>query len=232
MDFKRLAAKQALSFVEDGMVIGLGSGSTTSVFIELLGEKLKGGILRDITGVPTSSETAHLARSMGIPLVSLAELAPESPLPSLDLAVDGADEVDPQLNLIKGLGHALLREKIVESHAQRFIVIVDESKLVPKLGRGPLPVEISRFEAELQVRWLNSLGFRAELWLGEDGIPILTDNGNYLARGWFSDGIPDPYGLARSLAERPGIVEHGLFLDMADQVVVAGSSGVQIKERS
>jgi ribose 5-phosphate isomerase A len=232
MNFKQLAARQALSYVEDGMILGLGSGSTTKIFIEMLGEKVKDGSLQDLTGVPTSKETARQARSLGIPLVSLAGLSPESPSPTLDLAVDGADEVDPQLNLIKGLGHALLREKIVESHARRFVVIVDESKLVPKLGRGPLPVEISPYEAEIHVRWLQSLGYQAELWLGEDGSPILTDNGNYLARCWFSNGIPDPYNLARTLADRPGVVEHGLFLDMADLVVIAGAQGVQIKERS
>lgn len=232
MNFKRLAAQQALNFVEDGMVIGLGSGSTTKIFIELLGEKIRDGDFQEITGVPTSNETARQARSLGISLVSLAGLSPESDIPVLDLAVDGADEVDPQLNLIKGLGHALLREKIVESHARRFVVIVDETKLVPILGRGPLPVEISPYEAGVHVRWLKGLGFRAELWLSDDESPILTDNGNFLVRCWFPDGIPNPYSLARTLAERPGIVEHGLFLDMADLVVVAGSGGVQIKERS
>ncbi len=232
MNFKQLAAKQALSYVEDGMVLGLGTGSTTKIFIEMLGEKIRDGELQEITGVPTSNETANQAGSLGIALVSLAGLSPKSSLPSLDLAVDGADEVDPQLNLIKGLGHALLREKIVESHTRHFVVIVDESKLVAKLGRGPLPVEISQYEAEVQVRWLEGLGIRAEMWLDEDGSPILTDNSNYLARCWFSDGIPDPYSLARTLADRPGIVEHGLFLDMADLVIVTGPHGVKLKERS
>lgn len=231
MNFKQLAAQQALSFVEDGMVIGLGTGSTTRIFIQLLGEKVKDGNFQEITAVPTSDETALQARSLGIDLVSLTGLSPASDLPVLDLAVDGADEVDPQLNLIKGLGHALLREKIVESHARRFVVIVDETKLVPRLGRGPLPVEISPYEAGVHVRWLKSLGLRAELWLGDDQSPIRTDNGNFLARCWFLDGISDPYSLARTLAERPGIIEHGLFLDMADQVVVAGSGGIEIKER-
>jgi ribose 5-phosphate isomerase A len=153
-------------------------------------------------------------------------------LPHLDLAVDGADEVDPSLNLIKGLGRALLREKVVEIHAERFIVIVDESKLVPRLGsRGPLPVEILPFEAEVHVRWLNSLGCKAELWRDDNGSPVVTDNGLFMARCWFEGGIPDPYVLAELLSKRPGIIEHGLFLDMADMVVVAGKQGIRILER-
>jgi ribose 5-phosphate isomerase A len=147
------------------------------------------------------------------------------------MAVDGADEIDPQLNLIKGLGRALLREKVIEMHARRFIVIADESKVVERLGRGPLPVEILPFEHQVQVRWLNTLGCRAALWLETDGSPVITDNGNYLARCWFETGIPDPYALARNLADRPGVIEHGLFLDMGSRAVVAGSSGIQVMER-
>jgi ribose 5-phosphate isomerase A len=143
--------------------------------------------------------------------------------------VDGADEVDPDLNLIKGLGRALLREKIVACHAECFLVIVDVSKLVTRLGtQAPLPVEIVQFEAAAHVRWLNTLNCRAELWLEADGSPIVTDNGNYLARCWFADGIEDPCALARCLADRPGIVEHGLFLEMATAVIAATSVGTQI----
>ena len=231
MNLKQQAADQAFSYVESGMVIGLGSGSTMTYFIDMLGEKIMGGYLHDIKGVPTSAETTRQAQALGIPLVSLAELDPGKPLPSLDLAVDGADEIDPDLNLIKGLGWALLREKIVEIHARRFIIVADESKLVPKLGRGPLPVEIIPFEAEAHVRWLNTLDLQAELWLEEQGDPVITDNGNYLVRCWFDDGIPDPHALARSLVEHPGIVEHGLFLDMADLAIIAGIDGIQLKER-
>ena len=228
MDLKRQAAIYALNYVKDGMLLGLGSGSTSSIFIELLGERLQAGALNDIRGVPTSQETARLARQLGIPLVTLAECGDT---PVLDLAVDGADEVDPQLNLIKGLGRAALREKIVEIHARRFLVIGDASKAVPRLGQGPLPVEIVTFESEVHVRWLNSLGCRAELWRAADSSPVVTDNGNYLVRCWFEGGIPDAYALARTLADRPGIVEHGLFLDMADEVALAGSAGMQIMER-
>ena len=151
----------------------------------------------------------------------------------MDLAVDGADEVDARLDMIKGLGRALLREKIVEVHARRLVIIVDESKLVPRLGtRGPLPVEILPFEAPAHIRWLNGLGCRAELWLEDDGLPVRTDNGNYLARLWFPRGIRHPRALARKLAARPGIIEHGLFLDMADTVIVATESGIKLLERN
>jgi ribose 5-phosphate isomerase A len=231
MNLKYEAANQAVQYVKDGMTLGLGSGSTSAVFVDILGEKFKRGEIRDIVGVPTSEDTAQRARGLGIPLMKLEESASSPALPVLDLAVDGADEVDPQLNLIKGLGRALLREKITEIHARRFIVIVDESKIVSRLGRGPLPVEIVPFGAEVHVRWLNSLGCRAELWVEADGSPVVTDNHNYLARCWFDGGIPDAYALDRALAERPGIVEHGLFLDMATEVVVAGENGIRILER-
>lgn len=226
MNLKQLAASRALDLVHSGMRLGLGTGSTTAFFVDLLGQRLKEGTLQDIQGVPTSQATAQQAAALGIPLISLSEVD------MLDLAVDGADEVDPDLNLIKGLGKALLREKVVEVHAHQFVVIVDESKIVPRLGsRGPLPVEIILFEAATHVRWLNTLGCRAELWLNENGQPAVTDNGNYLARCWFSEGIPDAYALARALADRPGIVEHGLFLNMASQVIVAGSEGIRLLER-
>jgi len=225
MDRKQQAARQALTYVRSSMVLGLGTGSTATHFVDMLGEQIATGTLWDIVGVPTSERTAERARTLGIPLTTLADL------PRLDLVVDGADEVDADLNLIKGLGRALLREKIIVVHADRFLVVVDESKLVLRLGRGPLPVEIVPFSAEAHVRWLNTLGCRAELWREADGYPIVTDNGNYLARCWFSDGIADPHALARTLADRPGIVEHGLFLDMATRVVVAGAEGVRILER-
>jgi ribose 5-phosphate isomerase A len=225
MNLKRQAAREALTYVRDDMVLGLGTGSTTAYFLEELGEKLRTGALQGIVGVATSRGTEQRARDLGIPLTSLADHA------RLDLAVDGADEVDPQLNLVKGLGRAVLREKIVEIHADRFMVVADESKLVSRLGRGPLPVEVSAFGAEAHVRWLSSLGCRAELWLEEDGSRIVTDNGNHLVRCWFPGGIADPYALADELANRPGILEHGLFLDMATAVVVAGPSGIRTLQR-
>lgn len=225
MNLKQLAAQKALEFVESDMVLGIGSGSTTACFVDFLGEKIASGRLRNVVGIPTSEVIARQARGLGIPLGALSEH------PAIDLAVDGADEVDAQLDLIKGLGRALLREKVVEVHARRFVVIVDESKLVPRLGmKGALPVEIIKFEVAAHIRWLGSLGCRAELWLEENGEPIVTDNGNYLARCWFEEGIPDAYQLAQQLAYRPGIVEHGLFLGMASQVIVAGEEGIRILE--
>jgi len=226
MNLKHQAAERALNFVESGMTLGLGTGSTTTHFIELLGGSLNRGLLDDIHAVPTSEKTAKLARRLGIPLTNL-EMNPQ-----LDLAIDGADDVNPQLDLIKGLGRALLREKIVEIHAKRFIVIVDESKLVSNLGeRNPLPVEIIPFQSPATIRWLNTLDCHAVQWIEEDGSPVITDNGNYLVRCWFDGGIADPHSLARALADRPGVVEHGLFLDMADLVIVASSDGIHIMER-
>jgi len=231
MNLKQQAAERAMAFIQDGMVVGLGTGTTTAHFTRLLGAKLRSGELKNVVGVPTSKETARIAQTEGIPLVALAELSPQQAIPKFDLAVDGADEIDGNLNLIKGLGRALLREKIIETHADIFLVIADETKLVPRLGQGPLPIEIVQFEYGAQLRWLTSLGCRAELWLEESGEPIITDNGNYLVRCWFTDGISDAYQLARIMADQPGIVEHGLFLDMADSAIIAGAEGVQVKER-
>jgi ribose 5-phosphate isomerase A len=225
MNLKERSARHALSYVRDGMVLGLGSGSTHAFFLELLGEQIRTGTLTGIVGVPTSEATAGRARALGIPLATLADHA------RLDLAVDGADEVDGDLNLIKGLGRAMLREKIVETHADRFVVVVDESKLVRRLGQGPFPVDVVPFGLEAQLRWLNTLGCSAQLWLEEDGSPVVTDDGNVMVLCNFSGGIADPYALARTLADRPGIAEHGLFLDMATDVIVAGRDGIRVLRR-
>ena len=225
MNLKERAARQALTYVRSGMVVGLGSGSTSAHFVDVLGQEMQAGALQDIVGLPTSRATEERARGWGIPLTTLAEQ------PRLDLVVDGADEVDADLNLIKGLGRALLREKIVEIHADCFLVIVDESKLVRRLGQGPLPVEVVRFGLEAHLRWLNTLGCRAELRLEDDGSPVVTDNSNYMVLCRFPEGIEDAYGLARTLANRPGIVEHGLFLDMADEVIVAAPQGTRVLRR-
>jgi ribose 5-phosphate isomerase A len=225
-EYKQRAAQQAIQYVEDGMVLGLGTGSTTAFFIDLLAEHLQTGIIKNVLAVPTSTATAVRAQELNIPLTSLARR------PRLDLAVDGADEVDSDLNLIKGLGRALLREKIVEIHADRLVIIVDETKIVSRLGQGPLPVEVATFEVDAHVFWLNTLGCRAELWHELDGSPVVTDNGNHLVRCWFEEGIEDVYKLARVLSDRPGILEHGLFLDMASQIVVGGADGVRVIERT
>lgn len=225
MNLKQQAAHHALQSVQSGMVLGLGSGSTTAYFVDMLGEAIQTGKITNILAVPTSVATTKQAKELGITLTSLDKH------PVLDLAVDGADEVDPQLNLIKGLGRACLREKVVEINARQFIVIVDESKIVQKLGtRGPLPVEIIRFEAQAHVNWLNTLGCRAEFWYEENGEIVVSDNGNYLVKCYFENGIPDAYQLNDQLAKRPGILEHGLFLDMATQVIVAGANGIYTLE--
>jgi ribose 5-phosphate isomerase A len=226
VDLRQAAAACAIEYVQDGMVLGIGTGRTTRCFIDLLGEKLQKKEIENIQVVPTSEASAARLRELSVPLTSLADR------PDLDLAVDGADEVDPDLNLIKGLGRALLREKVVEIHARQFIVMIEENKLVKRLGSiGPVPVEILPFEAPAHVDWLKSLADRAELWLEANGTPVVTANGNYLARCWFKDGITDVYALAQKLDHRPGILEHGLFLDMASRVIVAGLRGNVILER-
>lgn len=227
MNLKQRAAERALAFVETGMVLGLGSGSTVAYFTSMLGKCLRDGPLTNVRGVATSEETAARAREYGIPLTSLAECG------RVDLTVDGADEVDPDLNLIKGWGRALLREKIVAVHSDLVVIIVDDSKLVPRLATtGPVPLEIVPYEAAAHVRWLATIGSRAELWLEDDGRPIITDNGNYLARCWFADGISDLAATARLFADRPGILEHGLFIGLVDAVMVSGPCGVRTMERA
>ncbi len=229
MDLKFIAASRALELVQDGMILGLGTGSTANYFIDLLAEKIVQGQLKHIAGVPSSTVSAERAARQGVPLISLADAIRRRGGKPLELAIDGADEVDPALNLIKGLGRALLREKILAVHGRRFVVMVDESKLTARLGsRCPLPVEILPFEAEAHVYWLNTLGCRAELWREADGAPVVTDNGNYLALCCFEAGIPDAVEVAERLAARPGIIEHGLFLGLASQCIVAGAAGVRV----
>jgi ribose 5-phosphate isomerase A len=231
VNLKQIAAIHALEFVKNGMKVGLGSGSTARYFIQALGERWISGGISDLLCVSTSTETTNLAREFGLPLVSLSELIIQGNNPTLDLAVDGADEVDPQLDLIKGLGKAALREKIVEMHARRFVVIIDESKLVTRLGRGPLPVEIIPLEADVTVQWIKSLGCRAELWHDEIGTPVKTECDHWLVRCWFPEGIRNPKKLAEILERRIGIVDHGLFLGMTTDVVVASEKGVKVIKR-
>lgn len=224
-ELKREAALHALRYVESGMVVGLGTGSTAAHFIDLLGQALRTGNLRDLVGVPTSEATARRARDAGIPLSTL------DAFPTLDLTVDGADEVDPNLDVIKGLGRALLREKIVAVRTRTYVLVVDETKLVGRLGRGPLPVEIVPFGATVHVKRLAEIAGRAELWREADGSPIVTDNGNYLARCWFPDGIVDSHELAQTLVAWPGVVEHGLFLDLVDAVIISRPDGTEVVKR-
>lgn len=223
---KKQAAEKAVEQVQSGMVLGLGTGSTTRYAIIKIGELWQAGDLTDIVALPTSEKTVELAQSYGIPLTTLDKQ------PKLDLAIDGADEVDPQLNLIKGHGGALLREKMIESAADRFIVVVDTTKIVTQLGtRYALPIEVVKFGWKAQIQWLESFGYRPEIRGGEQN-PFVTDNGNYIIHCAFPDGITDPAGLADQLINRVGVVEHGLFLNMASEVIVAGEDGLSFLKRS
>jgi ribose 5-phosphate isomerase A len=223
---KRRAAAEALTRVESGMRLGLGTGSTMAHFLDLLGEALDSGRLRDIVGVATSERTATHAARLAIPVRPLADVG------RLDLAVDGADEVDPALDLVKGLGGALLREKMVVQAADRFVVIVDQTKEVERLGtRAPLPVEVVPFAWDAHIGFLDSLGGRPQRRSG-DGGPFVTDNGNFILDVGFANGIPDARALDRALQARSGIVETGLFLDVASEVLVASDAGTTSRRRS
>jgi ribose 5-phosphate isomerase A len=202
------------------MVLGLGTGSTVLYFLEALGADLREGKLEEIRGVATSMDTEERASALGIPLMGLAQAG------SLDLAVDGADEVDPALDLIKGLGGALLREKMVVQAARRFVVIVDESKRVDRLGtRAPVPVEVVPFAWEAHMPFFRELGADPVLRLNPDRSPFRTDNGNPVIDLHFEEGVPKPKELDRALRGRAGVVETGLFLGMADRVLLGTASG-------
>lgn len=214
---KRAAAERAVTYVESGMRLGLGTGSTAKHVLDVISERMKAGALRDVAGVPTSRATADYARQLGIPLIDLDEVR------RLDLAIDGADEVDPNLDLIKGLGGALLWEKIVESAADRFIVVVDESKLVRRLGeRAPVPVEVVPFGWRTLLPHFTALGARPELRTS-DGAAFTTDGGHYIIDCHFEGGIDDTARTAARLRERAGVVETGMFMGMASSVIVAGA---------
>jgi ribose 5-phosphate isomerase A len=226
MNLKEQAALRAVEFVKDGMTVGLGTGSTSAYAIREIGRRLASGELKDVQGIPTSEGAAQAARELGIPLVELTRDT------VIHVAIDGADEVDPDFNLTKGLGGALLREKIVEGLARSFIVIVDDSKIVTKLGtRSPIPVEILRFGADVHMAWLESLGCRPEYRRADDGEVYVTDNANYLADCHFADGVPDVFEFTHTLSQRPGVVEHGIFMDMTSALVVASEQGVDVVER-
>ena len=215
---KQQAADQAVTFIQSGMILGLGSGTTALLALRRLAELLQAGQLRDILGVPTSLKIEQEARRLQIPLTTLEDH------PVLDLTIDGADEVDPQLNLIKGGGGALLREKIVAQATRREIIIVDESKLSPVLGtRWSVPVEVIPFGWRSQAAYLAALGAQITL-RQQDGALFQTDGGNLVLDCRFGP-IADVYALAARLKTRTGIVEHGLFLDLTHEVIVAGATG-------
>lgn len=223
---KRDAAREALARVSPGMRLGLGTGSTMWHFVDLLADALDDGTLVDISGVPTSDRTRDQAIERGIPLLDLHEGAP------LDLAVDGADEVDPRLDLVKGLGGALLREKMVVQAARAFVVVADDSKEVTRLGtRSPLPIEVVPFGWESHLPAMEALGARGVLRVDESGSPIRTDNHNLLIDAHFDDGIEDAFEVEVRLRARAGVVETGLFLDLADEVILASGHGLVIRRR-
>jgi ribose 5-phosphate isomerase A len=226
---KQAAAARAVDFVRPGMRLGLGTGSTAAHFVDLLAEKVKAGL--DVVGVPTSEATRAQAERRGIKLTTLDET------PALDLTVDGADEIAPDLTLIKGGGGALLREKIVAASSARMLVIADQSKLVPVLGRFPLPVEIVPFGALATRRAVEAACAAAGCpgpavpRLGKDGHALVTDGGHWLLDAQLQH-IADPKGLAERLSAIPGVMEHGLFIGLAWTAIVAGPEGVRLIERT
>jgi ribose 5-phosphate isomerase A len=225
-ELKRAAAERAGDRVAPGMRLGLGTGSTVAHFLDVLGERVARGELGGLVGVPTSVRTAERARELGIPLVELHEAEP------LHLTVDGADEVDPGLDLVKGLGGALLREKMVAQASEQLVIMVDESKRVRRLGaHAPLPVEVTRFGWQAHLPFLRDLGCEPVLRMGADQGPYLTDNGNYMLDCRFPAGMENPGAVEEALRRRAGVVESGLFLSMASTVIVAGADGIEVLER-
>src|ERR1700677_4352391 len=214
---KEAAAQASLRFVQDGQIVGLGTGSTAAYFIQLLAERVKNGL--KIRGIPTSERSRQMALSLGIPLTTLDEYQ------EIAVTVDGADEVDPQLRLIKGGGGALLREKIIASATRQLVIVVDGSKQVATLGKFPLPVEVIKFAQALIAKKITELGAEVALRRTADGKPYLTDENNYILDCHFAK-IRGADGLANKLSDMPGVVEHGLFINMANVVLVARGSEV------
>jgi ribose 5-phosphate isomerase A len=217
--YKRQAAARAVEFVEDGQIVGLGTGSTATHAIRELADRMRAGLR--ITGVPTSEASAGLARDLGIPLVDLNDVE------SIDVTIDGADEVDPAYNLIKGAGGAQTREKLVARATRLQVIVVDAGKLVDRLGtRFPLPVEVVPFGWRTAQRRLAALGCVAEL-RGAGDSPFITDNGNFVLDCRFGS-IDDPAGLEAAIKQIPAVVESGLFVGLTDRLVVAGADGVHV----
>ncbi|MCH7825087.1 MAG: ribose 5-phosphate isomerase A [Acidobacteria bacterium] len=220
-----MAAEKAALFLDGVRILGLGTGSTTALFVGVVGEMVQSGALPELVAIPTSIATENQARALGIPLTDLEAH------PRVDVTVDGADEVSRELDLIKGRGGALAREKIVASASRELIIVVDDSKLVNTLGeRLPLPVEVLPFGWKTIEPRLQELGAEPHL-RREGGEAFATDQGNYILDCIFPAGIADPSATAQSIDSIPGVVAQGMFLGMADRVVVAGAGGVRILER-
>lgn len=222
---KERAAEAAVALVESGMIVGLGAGSTALKALECIADRLARGTLSEIQGVPCSEKVAADARRLAIPLTTLERD------PRIDLTIDGADEVDPQLRVIKGGGGALLREKIVAQASTREVIVVDARKLSEQLGeQWALPVEVIAFGARAQGEWIASMGARVEVRTGSDGRPFQTDSGNYILDCQFGP-MDDPEYIAGALERRAGIVEHGLFLDLVTDLIVASPTGIEHRTR-
>ena len=214
---KAAAARASLRFVHDGNIVGLGTGSTAAHAVRFLGERVRAGL--QIRGIPTSVHTRDLATSVGIPLTTFDEIQPIG-LQPIDVTIDGADEFDAHLRLIKGGGGALLREKIIASASKQVVIIADSSKQVAVLGKFPLPVEVIAFAQSLVAARITALGATVKLRQDAKGNPFVSDEGHHILDCSFGQ-IPDPPSLARTLSDMPGIVEHGLFIDLATVVLVA-----------
>jgi ribose 5-phosphate isomerase A len=224
-ELKQKAAFRAVEFVDSDMVIGLGTGSTTRFAVERIAACIKAGELKNIVGIPSSVQTEELAQKLGIPLAGFEEHA------QIDVTIDGADEVDPDLDLIKGGGGALLREKVLAQASRKNIIIVDDSKLTPKLGSNwALPVEVVPFAWKAEELFLNALGASVSVRTLNDGRSFRTDQGNLILDAFFGP-MADPKKMALILNERAGIVEHGLFLGLASDVIVAGKEGIRHLKR-
>ena len=215
---KEAAGRAAAKLVRDGDIVGLGTGSTAYFAVVALGERVKAGL--KIIGIPTSVRTADLARAVGIPLTTLDDH------PAIDITIDGADEVDPKLNLIKGGGGALTREKVIATASKKMVVVADSGKIVRVLGKFPLPVEVIAFARTVVERKIVALGGLPKLRLKPDGSPYLTDNGNQILDCSFGK-IDDPPALARELNGTPGVVEHGLFIGLAKLAIVGRGDSVE-----
>ena len=215
---KQEAARASLKYVRDGQIVGLGSGSTATFAIRLLGERVRAGM--KIRGIPSSIASHDLASELGIPLITFDEVQ------QIDVTIDGADEFDPGLNLIKGGGGAMLREKIVAFASKQLVIVTDSSKQVPVLGRFPVPVEVIGFAEPLVAKRIADLGAQVLRRQDKSGQPYMTDEGHHILDCHFGK-IPDPQALARTLSDMPGIVEHGLFVGMASVVVMAKAGAVE-----
>jgi len=225
MDPKQRAGEAAVEYIKDGMIVGLGTGSTAKFFIAALASAQRSGKLKNVQGIPTSLASERLARESGLPVTTFSKVE------IIDVTVDGADEIAPDLSLIKGMGGALLREKIVAQSSKMLVIIADESKLVSQLGtRSALPVEVTSFAYESTERFLRGLGCQPVLRRHPDGAVFITDNGNYIFDCRFQ-GISDPPALQRKLADRAGVVESGLFLSMASLAIIASAGEIRTLSR-